>query len=119
MKMLLLCGLLAGCVTAPVVSTVEVAGRQLTEVRNHEDGVPGCREPWAGCYVAATNTAYYRPHVGQDTVAHERAHADGMAHSPWQWNFWRTEQCSQVIQAGGHYKVGQTICVTPRGERVF
>ena len=111
--------LLAGCVTTPRVIETQLAGQTITEVHDFTGEVPGCAEPWAGCYVTATQTAYYRPFPKQHTIKHERAHALGMIHTPWQWNFWKTEKCAEVTKSGGGYDAGQTICIGTRGETMF
>lgn len=114
--LLILCSLLVGCTVTPTVSTVEINGRMLTEIYNVEHDVPWCGDRWAGCYDSVTNTAYYRPYAKQHTIDHERAHADGMVHTPWKRGFWGTEICATVMIAGGKYEAGDRICVTQRGE---
>ncbi len=81
------------------------------------DGRLRLKAPPTGCYDKAAQAIYYP--VPEDRE-HELQHADGMTHGPWSkmggdWPW----MCARVTVSGQtHWRVGETICRTPRGEYV-
>ncbi len=69
------------------------------------------------CYDPIQHAIYY---TREEDRAHELEHADGMRHTPWasmggQWPW----MCARITEAGDtHWRVGETVCRTPRGEYV-
>jgi hypothetical protein len=115
--------LLAGAAiadTTPRVIERTVDGVTFTEVWN--PAVWPCGDEGVACYVKAgdQHVIYRRFSISDnDPTHHEVAHAKGMRHGPWGWNFWRTEKCAVVTAASPGYPLGATICVDHRRERVF
>lgn len=110
---------LMGCTVAPVQyeRTVDLPGGPLREILNYTEDTPcGGVLSWAGCYDPIDKTAKYRPYVQPDTYTHERAHHAGMVHGPWEWNFWKTEKCAEIIYGYVGYPAGAYVCVDKRGE---
>lgn len=83
-------------------------------VAEYNEPCPGGTE---GCYDEIRHALYYP--VPEDLV-HEREHADGMRHGPWakmggDWPW----MCASITASGDtHWRVGEYICRTPRGEYV-
>ncbi len=87
---------------------------QAAEPIEYAQPCPGGTE---GCYDPIKHAIYYpRP----EDRGHELEHADGMRHGAWasQGGNWPW-MCARVTIAGDtHWRVGETICRTPRGEYI-
>ncbi len=84
------------------------------EPTEYAQSCPGGTE---GCYDPVRHAIYY-PRI--EDREHELDHAVGMRHGPWarQGGNWPW-MCARVTVSGPtHWRVGETICRTPRGEYV-
>ena len=83
-------------------------------VAEYAEACPGGTE---GCYDPVKHAAYYPRPADRE---HELEHADGMRHGEWvsaggAWPW----MCARITASGyTHWRVGDTICRTPRGEYV-
>ncbi len=87
---------------------------QAAELVEYAQPCPGRTE---GCYDPIKHAIYY-PRI--EDREHELEHAHGMRHGQWasQGGNWPW-MCARVTVSGQtHWRVGETICRTPRGEYV-
>ena len=87
---------------------------------DNQDPPCGTRKYNEGCYVEWANgekAVYVASIAPQWVVDHELAHVKGMRHTQWR----ETDRgvCAFVIQSGGKYARGDTLCNTATGEHVI
>ncbi len=87
---------------------------QAKEPTEYPQPCPGGTE---GCYDPIKHAIYY-PRI--EDREHELEHAHGMRHGTWasQGGAWPWMCARVTIQGDTHWRVGETICRTPRGEYV-
>ena len=106
----------------PVIQVVDVDGRPVVEHIDTDDHPTSCgdRSGWAGCHavIGGVSHVWRSSRAAEHTITHERAHAAGMMHTPWQVDFLGRPWCTVVV-AGGKYRVGDRIYVDQRGEFVL
>lgn len=94
------------------VRTVMVGDVMVVEHIDTHDGPAKCGEftNYPGCYVktAFENHIYYNSPIRNDTVIHERAHAEGMRHGEWH-EVMPGSWAAAVTESGGPYRKGDTI----------